>query len=226
MLISILFSQNVDPLDAVLQFIILFFVFTFSLSIRCYAQALAAYKMGDLTPKAMGRLTLNPVKHFDLKGFIFFLLVGVGWSKAVPINPINFKKYRKGIRWVSSAGIIANFAMGSVAMLVYLIFNRTLGCPNEFMSYFYLVLQIVMLVNSFLVMFNILPIYPLDGFNFVSSFLNGQNGFVKFNIKYGVTILFAVLAISVCSDLLFGVDLFDFYLKILYNYVYIPIALI
>ncbi len=226
MLISLLFSQNLDPLDAVLQFIIIVFVFAFSLSLREFVRAFTAFKMGDPTAKSMGMMTLNPIKHIDPAGFLFFILVGVGWSKPVPINPVNFKDYRKGIRSVSGFGILANFLLGLVASIVYLIFNRTLGCPNEFMRYFYLVLLIIMQVNSFLVLFNILPIYPLAGFDFITTFMKSQNKFIYFNYKNGVKILYGILIVSVCCELLFGFDLFALYLNLLYNYIYLPIALI
>lgn len=226
MLISILLNNNIDPLDAVIQFLMIVFVFVFSLSLREFARAFTAYKMGDGTAKAMGRMTLNPIKHIDLSGFIFFMLLGVGWSKPVPINPVNFKNYRKGIRWVSASGILVNFLFGLLASLTFLVFNRTIGCPNEFMQYFYLVLIAIMQVNSFLVLFNILPIYPLAGFDFITSYMNSNNKFIHFNIKNGVKILYGVLIISVCCNLLFGVDLFAMYLDLLYNYIYLPIALI
>lgn len=226
MLISILLNNNLDPLDAVIQFLMIVFVFTFSLSLREFFRAFAAYKMGDATAKSMGMMTINPIKHIDPAGFLFFVLLGVGWSKPVPINPTNFKNYRKGIRWVSAAGVLVNFVFGLLASIVYLVFNRTLGCPNEAMGYFYLLLQIIMQINSFLVLFNILPIYPLAGFDFVTTFMKSNNKFIYFNYKNGVKILYGILIVSVVFELLFGFDLFAIYLNLLYNYIYLPIALI
>lgn len=226
MLISILLNNNLDPLDAVIQFLMIVFVFTFSLSLREFFRAFAAYKMGDDTAKSMGMMTINPIKHIDPAGFLFFVLLGVGWSKPVPINPTNFKNYRKGIRWVSAAGVLVNFVFGLFASIVYLVFNRTLGCPNEAMGYFYLLLQIIMQINSFLVLFNILPIYPLAGFDFVTTFMKSNNKFIYFNYKNGVKILYGLLIVSVVFELLFGFDLFAIYLNLLYNYLYLPIALI
>lgn len=226
MLISILLNNNLDPLDAVIQFLMIVFVFTFSLSLREFFRAFAAYKMGDGTAKSMGMMTINPIKHIDPAGFLFFVLLGVGWSKPVPINPTNFKNYRKGIRWVSASGVLVNFVFGLLASIVYLVFNRTLGCPNEAMGYFYLLLQIIMQINSFLVLFNILPIYPLAGFDFVTTFMKSNNKFIYFNYKNGVKILYGILIVSVVFELLFGFDLFAIYLNLLYNYLYLPIALI
>lgn len=224
-LVSLFFS-NLSILEVLLQLLILIITFVFSLSLRCWAQAFSAYKMGDATAKLSGRLTLNPFKHFDLIGFLFFIIVGVGWSKNVPINPTNFKDYRKGIRWVALSGILANFILGLVAMFVYLILFKTVGCTNEYMNYVYICLSTIMQLNGCLVMFNLLPIYPLDGFNFVSTYLTGQNRYVQFNIKYGIKILYFILIFSLCCNFLFGVDLFAIYIDLLYNYIYLPIALL
>lgn len=226
MLISILTNQVIDAKQAVITFAIATIVFIISLDIREFTHALTAYKLGDPTPKVAGRLTLNPFKHLDPAGFFFYMLVGVGWSKPAPVNPLNFKQYRKGIRIYSISGIIANFIFGLLAAVCYLIFNRTIGCPNEFMMYFYMTLQIIMQINSFMVLLNILPIFPLSGFNFVTSFMNSQNKFITFNIKHGVKILYGIMLGSLVIDLLFGVDLFAFYLNLLYNFVYLPLALI
>ena len=72
------------------------------------AHALVAYKCGDPTPKWNRRLTLNPLRHFDPIGLFCFAVVGFGWAKPVPINPENFKHYRRGLFLTSSAGIIVN----------------------------------------------------------------------------------------------------------------------
>ena len=226
MLISILLSENIEPLDAVIQFLVIVLVFAFSLSLREFFRAFTAYKMGDGTAKSQGMMTLNPIKHIDPAGFLFFILIGVGWSKPAPVNPANFKNYRKGIRCVSLFGVLSNFILGLIASLTFLIFNKTVGCPNEFMRYFYLVLQITMQINSFLVLFNILPIYPLAGFDFITSYMRPNNKFIYFNYKNGVKILYGILIVSICCELLFGVDLFALYLNLLYNYLYLPLALI
>ena len=89
------------------------------LSFHEFAHAYAAYKNGDPTAKFAGRLTLNPAKHFDPIGVITFALAGFGWAKPVPVNPNNFKDYRKGCFWTSIAGVLMNYAM---AFLFYPVF--------------------------------------------------------------------------------------------------------
>ena len=86
------------------------------LTLHEFAHAFVAVKCGDPTPKWNGRLTLDPLRHFDLVGLICFALVGFGWAKPVPINPNNFKKYRTGMALTASAGVVVNFL---TALLVY-----------------------------------------------------------------------------------------------------------
>lgn len=226
MIYSILFNNNLTPQEAVLMLLISLLVFFISFSVHEFAHGLVAYKMGDVTPKAMGRLTLNPIKHIDMSGFLFFLFLGVGWAKPMPVNPLNFKKYRTGMRLVSIAGICANLLLGLLSAGIYAILLATVGVSSYAMEIIFMVLEYFMLVNSFLALFNLLPIYPLDGFNFVASFMKTENKFIKFNSKYGYKILLSVLLVSLLIELLFGFDVFGWYLSLLHNYVFAPIALL
>ena len=83
-----------------------------------------------------------------------------------------------------------------------------------------------MLVNSFLVMFNILPIPPLDGFNFVASFAKADNKFLRYMAKNGFKILIGLLLIGMVTDLFFGFDIFTVYLSLLHDFIYLPISLL
>ena len=190
------------------------------------AHSFTAYKMGDPTPKLMGRLTLNPFKHLSLGGFLMFVLLGIGWAKPVPINPLNFKKYRTGIRLVSISGILTNFMLGLIAAIIYAILLPTVGYINTAMECVFLVLQYFMVVNSFLALFNLIPIYPMDGFNFVTSFMRADNRYIKFNVKNGLKLLLCILLVTLLIETIFSFDLLDWYLSILYNYVYLPISLL
>ena len=224
MLYYILFSQNLTADQAVIYFLITTFIFMFSITIHEFAHAFAAVKSGDLTPKLAGRLTINPFKHLDLKGFIIFMLLGVGWAKPVPINPLNFKKYKKGTRIVSISGVLSNFIFGLVAAIICAILFATNVQNVGAVAYVYDILVYIMMINSFLFMFNILPLYPLDGFNFVASFAKTENKFIKFNLKNGARLLLSILFASIIIDLLFGFDIFDFYLSLIHNFVYLPIV--
>lgn len=224
MLYYIFGNSTLTPESAVIMFLITIFAFIMSLSLHEFAHALAAHKMGDATPKLAGRLTLNPIKHVSLIGFISFMLVGIGWAKPTPVNPLNFKKYRSGTRWVSISGILANFVLGLVCAGLSAILYATVGIPTEAMQYLYLLLDAFMIVNSFLALFNLLPIYPFDGFTFISSFMKGNSKFVQNSIKHGTKILLIVLISTILIDLLFNFDILDWYLSIVYNYIYLPIV--
>ena len=226
MLYYLLFNNYYTPMEAVIVFLITVFVFMISLSVHEFSHALVAYKMGDITPKATGRLTLNPFKHLSLSGFLWFIILGIGWAKPVPVNPLNFKKYRTGIRCVSIAGITANVVLGLLAAIIYTILAATVGFSSVAMDYVFLVLQYFMIVNSFLALFNLLPIYPLDGFNFVSSFLRADNKFIQYNVKNGYKILLVMLLICLLIEILFSFDILTWLLSLLYNYVFVPIALL
>lgn len=226
MLYSILFNNQLNTSEALIIFAISVIVFFFSLAVHEFSHGLVAYLMGDKTPKSMGRLTLNPFKHLDPIGFIFFILFGVGWAKPMPINPLNFKRYRKGIRLTSIAGVAVNFLIGLIASIALAVIIATVGYANLFMEFVIFFLQYVMLINSFLVMFNIIPIYPLDGFNFVTSFMRADNKFIKFNARNGFKIMLGILLATTLIDLLFNFDILSWFLSLLYDYIYLPISLL
>ena len=226
MLYYILFSSNLTAQEAVVIFLITIVAFFISLAVHEFAHGFTAVKMGDPTPKLAGRVTLNPFKHISLSGLLCFVLLGVGWAKPMPINPLNFKKYRKGIRLTSIAGILANFILGLICAIIFALIIAFAPVSNVYIEYILLTLQYFMLVNSFLALFNILPIYPLDGFNFVTSFMKADNKFIQYNVRNGFKILLGILLATVLIDLLFGFDILDFYLSLIYNYIYVPIGLL
>lgn len=175
-----------------------------------WGHAFAATKCGDGTAKAYGRLTLNPIKHLDPLGFVCCALVGFGWAKPVPINPYNFKNYRKGLFLTAIAGVLVNYLIAFVVYLLYVLFVRfalaemlTLGA---FMSYlgkfiFYTLLNIYSFSLAVFV-FNLLPLYPLDGFRVVESCTRQINPVRRFLRNYGQMILIILIVESFICDIL------------------------
>ena len=92
------------------------------------------------------------------------------------------------------------------------------------MEYVYTVLDWIMFINSYLAMFNLIPIYPLDGFNFITSFMKSNNKFIHYSIKNGFKIVLGVLIASIAFELLFNFDIIAHYLSLLYDWVLHPIA--
>ena len=168
-----------------------------------YAHARVAYKCGDDTAKLAGRLTLNPLAHFDLIGGLCFLIAGFGWAKPVPINSLKFKEYRKGIFLTSVAGILTNFIICffSLGLMVLCIYLLSLIQPaNAFyyiIEFLYYLFSFTATINFSLCIFNLLPIHPLDGFNIVNSVTKGGNKFVEFMFKYGNIILIIIFLTGV-----------------------------
>lgn len=160
-----------------------------------YAHCYTAYKMGDATPKAYGRLTLNPLKHFDAMGLLCFVVFGFGWAKPVPINSLNFRNHKKGTILVSLSGILTNLVLGFVFACFYVMVAAWM--PESTFQFFLLHLFFyLMALNIMLAIFNMLPIYPLDGFNFLNAFMRYDNKFVDFNMRYGPLLLLMVLFVA------------------------------
>ena len=227
MLYYILFSENLTASQAVIHFLITIFVFMFSVSLHEFAHAFAAYKMGDPTAKNAGRLTLNPLKHINMTGFLFFILLGVGWANPVPVNPLNYKKFKKGTRWVSISGVLSNFLLGLISAITYAVLLATVGLSGGVaMEYVYTVLVYSMTINSFLAMFNFLPVPPLDGFAFIASFCKTENKFLKFMAKNSFRVLIGILLAGFVTDILFGFDIFTLYLSLINDFIYVPICLL
>lgn len=199
-----LFNAGYNNIELILAIVAFLIAILFSMSLHEYAHAKVAYIQGDFTPKAKNRLTLNPFAHFDLIGFACLALVGFGWAKPVPINPLNFKEYRKGFFLVSIAGILTNlvlaFLFGGLNTLSNLWYINNLYAGSEFLIYLSFFVShlctFFMVINMSLCIFNLLPIYPLDGFNIISSFTKSENNFVKFMTKYGSLLLFVFILID------------------------------
>ncbi len=142
-----------------LLFLVFVLVFLFTLSIHEFSHALAAHLLGDPTPERANRLTLNPLAHVDIIGFLALVTVGFGWGKPVPFNPYNLKYPRWGSAMVAAAGPISNLLSGTVFALLARFVGPMLGQGNL------LVLFLVYgaMLNFLLMIFNLIPLPPLDG---------------------------------------------------------------
>lgn len=171
-----------------------------ALSMHEYAHAFTAVKCGDPTPKLAGRLTLNPLVHFDVAGLLCFLFLGFGWAKPVPINPFNFKNVKKDSFFVSISGVLANLILAFISYPIAILFMRVVDTSIVWEICFYLFLYIFQTNLVFLV-FNLIPVYPLDGFNAVASLTKYNNRFVNFMRRYGGVILLILIVVFHITDL-------------------------
>ena len=139
-----------------------------------YAHALAAYKLGDDTPKIQGRLNLNPISHIDPIGMVLLLVAGFGWGKPVQIDSRNFDgKYSisKAEAIVAAAGPIMNFVLAFVFAIIYCVLAIFNGGLLFQMSIWGEVLQRIIMINIGLGIFNLIPLPPLDGSKILMHFL-------------------------------------------------------
>ncbi|MDE7328744.1 MAG: site-2 protease family protein [Clostridia bacterium] len=167
------------------------------------AHGYVAYWNGDKTAKFMGRLSLNPIKHLDPIGFAMMMLVGFGWAKPVPIDSRNFKKYKKGMVMTALAGVTFNFIVAFISALILAIFTKltaSVALSDNALSYFLIfisyLLQLSVTFNIVLMAFNLLPIYPLDGFRVVETLAKPNNKYVNFMYKHGSQVMLVILLLS------------------------------
>lgn len=123
-----------------------------SLSVHEFAHALVADKLGDPTPRHQGRLTLNPLAHIDPLGLLSLILVRFGWGKPVQIDPYNLQNPRRDELLISLAGPVSNLFLAIIISLLSKIF-----------SFYPEIILLTIFLNVSLAIFNLVPIYPLDG---------------------------------------------------------------
>ncbi len=179
------------------------------------AHAFVAFKNGDYTAKMYGRLTLNPLKHIDPLGIVLCIFTGFGWAKPVPINPANFTHYRRGLFTTAVAGVITNYIIAFIAYPLYLVIS-VYALPEieaatslyYLVSFFDRIFFLIFLYSLSVYIFNLLPLYPLDGFRVVESLTREVNPVRRFLRNYGYYILiFLVLESFLCDKLVQYTDL-------------------
>jgi Zn-dependent protease len=157
-----------------------------------FSHAFVADQLGDHRPRALGRVSLNPADHIDPMGALMFVLVGFGWGKPVPVNIGALRPGRIGMSWVSAAGPLANVAVAVLLAIVYRVLVTT-GTDASVLRSF---LGLAVYFNLALALFNLLPIPPLDGYNFALGILPARQALqLQQYARYGmIALLVLVLA--------------------------------
>lgn len=211
-MLNFLFNQEIDMRTKFIIAVAFIFAMILAFAMHEFAHGLVAYWNGDNTAKSMGRLTLNPFRHLDLFGTISLVLVGFGWAKPVPVNPNNFTKLKRGIFTVSIAGVTMNLILAIVNFLLLLIVfaisnavgvTTTIGSIVFQLFYYFFLYGIT--INLTLMAFNLIPIYPLDGFHIVEAFTKYDNKYCVFMRKYGSMVLFALIIFSSLASRIGGI---------------------
>ena len=196
MLFSLLFS-------APLFFLAICVALIISLTVHEFSHVLVAKLLGDDTGERAGRLTLNPLPHLDPWGLLAVLLIGFGWGRPAPFNPYNLRWPKSGPALVALGGPASNLLLiilfGVVLKIIYPLFG-----PLNYLTIF---LQILVSVNVGLMIFNLIPISPLDGSHLLRALL--KNRWPRLSIYldlYGPRLLLGLILIS----LLFNVSIFGY----------------
>ncbi|MGP1574195.1 site-2 protease family protein [Selenomonas sp.] len=165
-----------------------------------YSHARVAVAMGDMTPRLMGRLTLNPTAHIDPIGLLMLFIVHFGWAKPVMVNPRNFRDMRKGEILVALAGPASNLVVAFLTIVFMLLYAR-LGLPTT--DGFFTVMDYLVIININFALFNILPLPPLDGSRVLMTLLPGRWAYEIMRLeRYTFIILIALFVIGPFGKLL------------------------
>ncbi len=205
-------QPNLSFLDVIARIVAVLTIIFLILPLHECAHGWMAYKLGDDTAKRSGRMTLNPLAHFDPIGALSILLFNFGWAKPVPVNPRNFKNPRKDNALTALAGPISNLlaaiAGGLILNFILLFFNPA---ANELFYWVYSFLSYYIIMNVGLAVFNLLPVPPLDGSKIFEAFIPSK--FI--NKYYSKQYLFSLTIIIL---LFFG--LFNRPLSLMQTYLY------
>lgn len=175
------------------------FVLLTAFAVHEFAHAWAADRFGDPTPRNNGRLTLNPMAHLDPMGSLMLIAVGFGWAKPVPINPYALtRRSSAAVMWVSLAGPASNFLMALLASIPFQLgLVSQFGAfsnPGQILPSFDKLLWEFVYINLLLMLFNLIPLAPLDGEKILYYLLPVSGQKVMDNIHpYGPLILLAVV---------------------------------
>lgn len=212
-------------IDRIVRYISVFLALIIVLPLHEFAHAFVADKSGDYTPRMSGRYTLNPLAHFDVLGLIMFVVAGFGWAKPVPVNPANFKRYKLDSFLVSAAGITANYI---TAFLFLPLFYLSQYVPEfglfttvlQSMLYYVVTLSLVFFV------FNLIPIFPLDGYRIIDCFVKRKGKFYYNYRTYGIFILYGLIFLSFIADFtgIYYLDILGIAIRYVVNLISVPIT--
>ncbi|MFV1949808.1 MAG: site-2 protease family protein [Anaerolineales bacterium] len=210
---------NLNPATLISRIIVLLTAF----SVHEFAHAWTANYFGDSTPRINGRLTLNPLAHLDPMGSLLLVVAGFGWAKPVPVNPYTLRQRApSALMWVALAGPLSNFLMAIIAALP---FQLNLVTQQQLSSYLYggntgylpttagFLVEFIS-INLVLMLFNLIPLPPLDGDKIVDYFLPDKWRDSLARIRpYGPMILIALFLVGPSL----GIDIIGPPLRFLFN---------
>jgi len=211
---------DIDPLAALVLFGAVSSALVAGISFHEFSHAFVADSMGDRLPRSRGRVTLNPLAHLDPVGTILLFLVGFGWGKPVPVNPNVARNPRAAMAIVAGAGPVSNFLVAAVVGLPLQagwvpwlpafnvgVINSLIRGGWDAQDYLGLYLSTIVLISIILGVFNLLPLFPLDGHRVVPFFLNDEAArtYTQFQARYGFLVLIVLIALPFLTGGQFGI---------------------
>lgn len=177
----------------------------FSITVHEVCHGYAAYFFGDPTAKMAGRLTFNPIKHIDPIGMlVLFVTRMIGWAKPVPVDPRYFKRPRQDMVWVSLAGPASNLVLAALTALVLMLVGPALA--STVLYPLVIMLQMMVMINIGLAVFNLIPIHPLDGSHIMEGVLPARLAYSYSKLQpYGFIILLLLIFTRVVDFVIFPI---------------------
>jgi Zn-dependent protease len=198
-------GRYANPMDWIMRTLIILPGIILGLSFHEFAHAWVANRCGDPTPKYHNRITINPAAHIDPLGFLALIFIGFGWGRPVVINPNNFRKPRRDELLVSLAGVTMNLILAFLFVgAIRLLYEFALGFMLSDLG---MILQDILIwvvhINIVLMVFNLLPIPPLDGFNVLTQIFNLRNTEFYYRVyDKGFLILMILIVFNVTGRIL------------------------
>lgn len=201
-MLGVIYLFNIFSKEGLALFLFTLPALLLSLSIHEFAHAYTAYKLGDMSQKYRGRLTLDPFKHIDIVGFLCIMLCGFGWGKPVQIVDTNFKNRAKGNAIVAFAGPLSNILLAIFFAIVIKILSMTgvlgLMATNNIGIILIQMLSVTIYFNIVFAVFNMLPIPPFDGSKVLFYFLPRKYKNIMYTLeKYSLIILLVLIITNV-----------------------------
>lgn len=195
-----------NPMDWLMNMLMTLPAIIIGLSFHEYAHAIVSYKLGDPTPKMQGRVTINPMAHIDPLGLAALIFAGFGWGVPVQINPANYANRRKGELLVSLAGVTMNLIIAVLFTVIAKVLLVTLGAATLSVSWggvLWTMIMYVIQINLVLMIFNLIPCPPLDGFSIIAEIFNLKTTNFYWTVyRYGDWILMALIIFGVTGRII------------------------
>lgn len=167
-----------------------------ALTVHEWAHAYSAWRLGDPTARALGRMTLNPLAHLDVFGTLALVLIGFGWARHVPVDPRYLENPRRDMMWIAAAGPLSNLLQaGLFGLVVRLaqVSSAAAGLPDAFWQ----MVTYGVYINCALAVFNLLPVPPLDGSKIIYGLFPGLSAQDMFRLeRYGPMVLMGLILIG------------------------------